>query len=317
VRAVRNTEGGVRVVDVEPAHVDTNADELVRVDVRASGICGSDLEMVRLLPPGPITLGHEFAGLLDDGRAVAVQPTVPCGSCDRCAAGAPQQCRNVLETMYGSARDGGMADAAVVDRSCLSFLPDGLAVRDASLVEPTAVALHACHRGGIERGMRVAVVGGGTIGLLSAAVARHLGADVAIAARHRAQLAAADALYVSTELGRRYDVVVEAAGSASAFEHATQLARGGGTIVLVATTWEPVEVSFLRAQMRETTIVPAFVYGHAHGEREFDTAARIVADHPELAPALVTHRFPLDDAAHAFDVARDRAHGAIKVVLEP
>jgi 2-desacetyl-2-hydroxyethyl bacteriochlorophyllide A dehydrogenase len=165
--------------------------------------------------------------------------------------------------------------------------------------------------------MSVAIVGGGAIGLLSAAVARRLGAEVAIVARHPAQLGAAEQLSVATEVGRNYDVVIEAAGTASAFERATQLARRGGRIALVSTTWEPISVTFMATQMKELTIVPAFVYGHSHGEREFDTAARIVAEHPELPTALITHRFPLADAAHAFGVAADRAHGAIKVVLEP
>jgi 2-desacetyl-2-hydroxyethyl bacteriochlorophyllide A dehydrogenase len=313
---VRNTSEGVRVVDVG-ARDDGVSGDSARVEVRAAGICGSDLEMVRLLPPGPVTLGHEFAGVLTDGRTVAVQPTVPCGACDRCLAGATQQCRHVLDTMYGTARDGGMADTVIVDASCLSPLPEGLRVEDASLVEPAAVALHACNRGGVSPGMRVAVIGGGTIGLLCAAVARHLGADVGLVARHDAQLRAAEELSVATEVGRAYDLVIEAAGSASAFDRATQLARGGAAVVLVSTTWEPISVSFLRAQMRELAILPAFVYGHVHGEREFDVAARIVAQHPEIPSALITHRFPLADATHGFAVAADRAHGAIKVVLEP
>jgi 2-desacetyl-2-hydroxyethyl bacteriochlorophyllide A dehydrogenase len=315
VRAVRNTADGIAVVDVEPRE---NAGEHeVRVDVRASGICGSDLEMVRLFPPGPVTIGHEFAGVLTDGRAVAIQPMVPCGECDRCVAGAAQQCRRVLETMYGTSRDGGMADTVVVDEACLSPLPAGLRIEDASLVEPTAVGLHACNRAGVAPGMRVAVVGGGAIGLLSAAVARHLGAEVAVVARHDAQRRAAEQLSVGTDVDREYDVVIEAAGTASAFERASQLTRRGGTIALVSTTWEPITVSFMAVQMEEITIVPAFVYGHLGGEREFDTAGRIVAAHPEIPAALITHRFPLDDAAQAFTVAADRAHGAIKVVLEP
>jgi threonine dehydrogenase-like Zn-dependent dehydrogenase len=63
--------------------------------------------------------------------------------------------------------------------------------------------------------------------------------------------------------------------------------------------------------------VPAFVYGEAHGRREFDTATTISAAHPEIAPALITHRFGLDEAPRAFAVAADRAQGSIKVVLHP
>jgi threonine dehydrogenase-like Zn-dependent dehydrogenase len=112
-------------------------------------------------------------------------------------------------------------------------------------------------------------------------------------------------------------VVLEAAGTASGFDEAAARCRRGGNVVLVSTTWEPIAISFLRAQMREVTILPAFTYSTANGAREFDTAVAILAGHSEIAPALITHRFGLDDAAHAFAVAGDRAHGAIKVVLHP
>jgi threonine dehydrogenase-like Zn-dependent dehydrogenase len=69
--------------------------------------------------------------------------------------------------------------------------------------------------------------------------------------------------------------------------------------------------------MREVTIVPAFVYGEAHGHREFETAAALLGEHPEIIEALITHRFGLEEAPRAFEVAGDRAHGAIKVVLHP
>ena len=109
----------------------------------------------------------------------------------------------------------------------------------------------------------------------------------------------------------------EAAGTSSGFDDAVRACRRAGTIGLVSTTWEPIPISFLNAQMREVTIVPAFVYGEAHGRREFETAATICAARPEIAPALITHRFGLDEAPRAFAVAADRAHGAIKVVLHP
>ena len=287
-----------------------------RVRVRSAGICGSDLEMVRTgLAAG--TLGHEIAGVLDDGTEVAVHPFVPCGACAQCGAGRPQLCRDATATMLGVFTDGGMADEVVVPESCVVPLPLGVGVLDASLVEPLAVVLHACNRAGIEPGMRVGVVGAGTIGLLCGAVARHLGADVAITARHDAQRRAAEALGLAVEAPRDRDVVFEAAGTTSGFDDAVRACRRTGTIALVSTTWEPIPISFLNAQMREVTIVPAFVYGEAHGQREFDTAALISAAHLEIAPALITHRFGLDEAPHAFAVAGDRAAGAIKVVLHP
>ena len=83
-------DGGVAVVDVDvtaPAH----ATDPVRVRVRSCGICASDLHLAAWNLP--VTLGHEFAGVLDDGTPVAVQPNAWCGTCDRCRAGETQLCR--------------------------------------------------------------------------------------------------------------------------------------------------------------------------------------------------------------------------------
>jgi threonine dehydrogenase-like Zn-dependent dehydrogenase len=311
VRAVRNTEAGIRVLDVPaPDHDGT------RVRVRGAGICGSDLEMVRTgLAAG--TLGHEIAGVLDDGTEVAVHPFVPCGACAQCQAGRLQLCRETTASMLGVFVDGGMAEEVVVPVSCVVPLPAGIGAPDASIVEPLAVSLHACHRAGVEAGMRVGVIGAGTIGLLSGALARHLGAEVSIVARHDAQRRAAEALGLGLGAPRDCDIVFEAAGTASGFDDAVRACRRSGTMALVSTTWEAISISFLNAQMREVTIVPAFVYGEAHGHREFETAAVVLGEHPEIIEALITHRFGLDEAPRAFEVATDRAHGAIKVVLHP
>ncbi|MED5438557.1 MAG: alcohol dehydrogenase catalytic domain-containing protein, partial [Actinomycetota bacterium] len=156
VRAVRTVDGAFRVVEVPEPDGDG-----VLVEVASAGICGSDLHMAGFGLPG--TFGHEVAGRLVDGTSVAVQPTVACGTCDRCSVGAAQQCRSMV--LYGIGRDGGMADRLVVEPSCLVALDDRIPVGDACLVEPIAVSIHAVHVGGVEAGNRVLVVGGGTIGL--------------------------------------------------------------------------------------------------------------------------------------------------------
>jgi threonine dehydrogenase-like Zn-dependent dehydrogenase len=308
---VRNTPDGVRVVDV-PVPDGPG----VRVRVRSAGICGSDLEMVRT-GIAMNTLGHEIAGVTDDGDEVAIHPFVSCGQCGHCKSGMPQLCAEIGDTILGIMCDGGMAEELLVDPSCLSPLPSGVDLENASLVEPAAVALHACNRAGITAGMQVGVIGAGTIGLLCGAVARHLGADVHITARHQSQRVAAEGLGVSIADARDCDVVIEAAGTASGFDAATQRCARGGTIVLASTTWEPLTISFMNPQLREQAILPVFAYGEAHEQREFDTAATILAAVPEIAPTLITHRFGLDEATRAFEVAGDRAHGAIKVVLHP
>jgi threonine dehydrogenase-like Zn-dependent dehydrogenase len=94
--------------------------------------------------------------------------------------------------------------------------------------------------------------------------------------------------------------------------------RPGGVVSIPALHWEGLAIpNGLQLTMKEVRLQYAFTYGHHHGEREVDQAAALLAVTPELAGAVVTHRFGLDDAPEAFRVAADRAAGAIKVVLEP
>jgi threonine dehydrogenase-like Zn-dependent dehydrogenase len=312
MRAVRHTENGIEVVDVPRADGDSGR---VRVQVRGAGICGSDLHMLTW-GPMPITLGHEMAGHLDDGTPVAIWPLAPCGTCDRCIAGEASQCRTATSTLYGLGRDGGMADEIVVEESCLVPLPAGLDVADAALVEPIACSVHALRRAQLRGDERVTVVGGGAIGLGAAAVARWMGCTVDVLARHEPQRHAADRIGAGVEPAGEYDVVVDAAGTKSAVATCFNLLRPGGTVALVASYWEPIEFPMFFT-MKEPVVVGSNMHGHDETGRDMDVAAQLLADLPEVAPAIITHRFPLDRAADAFSVAADRAAGAIKVLLEP
>jgi threonine dehydrogenase-like Zn-dependent dehydrogenase len=187
-------DGGVAVVDVElstPAYVS----DPVRLRVQSASICGSDLKMLSWSLP--VTLGHEFAGLLDDGTPVAVQPNAPCGECDLCRAGNDQLCQASNDRVRGIFTDGGLADEVIVDRADVVPLPDGIRVDVGALVEPAAVALHAAHQGGLHDDAppgRVLVIGAGSIGLLLVTMARDHGATVDLVARHPAQREAGERL---------------------------------------------------------------------------------------------------------------------------
>ncbi len=312
MRAVRHTDNGIEVIDVPRPDAD---DGRVRVHVRSAGICGSDLHMLTW-GPMPVTLGHEVAGHLDDGTPVAVWPLVPCGQCDRCAAGEVTQCRRAVTQSYGIGRDGGMADEMFVEESCVVPLPESLAVSDASLVEPIACSLHALRRAGLRGHERVAVVGAGMIGLAAALVARAAGSPTDVVARHDAQREAAARIGAGTAPEGEYDVVVDAAGTDSALRMCFDLLRPGGKVALVASYWEPVTFPQFFS-IKEPVVFGSNMHGHDENDRDMDAAARILAESPEAATAMITHRFPLDRAADAFSVAADRARGAIKVLLEP
>jgi 2-desacetyl-2-hydroxyethyl bacteriochlorophyllide A dehydrogenase len=315
VKAVRNTEAGITVVDVdEPDPGGVDADERVLVHVRSASLCGSDLHLAAM-GPLPFVLGHEFAGVLDDGTPVAVDPGEPCGTCALCTGGRRHLCASGV--IRGVSADGGMTERVWVRRDGLVRLPAGLPVEHACLVEPLAVSVHGLELAGITGGERVAVVGAGSIGLTATAAAAAAGCEVALEARHDHQRGAGEALGAAGPPTGDYDVVVEAAGTQSALDRAFDLVRPGGLVVFLSTFWEPVAFPGIVAMMKEATCKWAFTYAHHAGGRDLDTAAALLARRPEIATALVTHRFPLADAPEAFSVAADRARGAIKVVLEP
>jgi threonine dehydrogenase-like Zn-dependent dehydrogenase len=305
VRSVRNLASGIQTV-AGPAPSGTG----VRVRVTSAGICGSDLHAVAG-GPSPVVPGHEFGGLLDDGSLVAVQPFAPCTACPACRRGDEQLCPATRDFL-GATRDGGLADEVLVDPRCLVPVPAGVDRAAVALVEPIAVAVHAVERARLRPGERVLVIGGGSIGLLCAAVLADRGIEVDLLARHPAQLAVAEALGAGSAASGRYPVVVDAAGTGSSAEQALRALERGGRLVLVALPWQPVAFG-LALVLKEVSIVPAVYYGRG----EFAAAAEVLGRHPELPGLLVTHRYPLEDAAAAFEVAANRAAGAIKVHLIP
>ncbi len=312
MRAVRCVDGRPTVVDVA-----NPKGEGVRVRVASAGVCGSDLHMLELGMLDTFTIGHEFAGRLEDGRSVAIEPIHGCGACELCRAGDYNRCPMTLTDIAGISRDGGMADEVLVWPGAVVPLPAGVDARDACLVEPLGIAVHGFRMAGLRGDMRVAVIGGGTVGQTALAVARLAGCETAMSARHDAQKEAAQRLGAVALTDRPYDVVVEAAGTPSALGDAAKRCRPGGTIVVLGTYWEGVELPGMDISMKEITIVPSSMYGRDGPVRDMDVAAAALAQLPELPDAIITHRFPLDATAEAFATAADRSSGAIKVVLEP
>ena len=311
MRAIRCSGGSVQVVEVPAPQGDG-----VRVRIRSAGICGSDLHLLDGGFPLVHTLGHEMAGVTPDGTPVAIEPLLPCGDCEHCQSGAYNLCALGPGIIMGTAHDGGMADEILVPERCLVPLAAGVDPRDACLVEPLAVAVHGMRRAGLRGNQRVAVIGGGSIGLCAVAAATHAGAQATLVARHDAQREAGARLG-ARDLEGRFDLVVDAAGTKSALASALELCRPGGKLLLLATYWSGLELPGFALCMKEVNVIPASMYGRDGGSRDVEVAAGILASRPEIALSLITHRFPLHAAPEAFAVAADRQGGAIKVVLEP
>ena len=311
MRAVRADGTGVAVVDVDEPTGDG-----VLIDVVAAGICGSDLH---LLDAGFLTVtpGHEIAGFTPDGTAVAIEPMFSCGACVSCLGGEEPYCDDAMPNTMGIGIDGGMAQRVIVPERFLVPLASGVSPHDAALVEPLAVTVRSMGRVGVGAGRRVCVIGAGPIGLAAVAVAKHWGADVSLVARHDHQVEAGLRLGASVATDEPFDIVVDAAGSSASLAEAVRRTRKGGTVGIPATYWSPVEMPGMEMGMKEVSLVPSITYGHTTGPRDVEVAAAVLAATPAFPEAVITHRFALEDAATAFETARDRSAGAIKVVLEP
>lgn len=312
MKAVRCCDKHVQVVDVPAPSGDG-----VKVKVRSAGICSSDLHMINAGFELPVTLGHEVAGVLSDGRAVALEPIAPCGHCDMCVQGDYYLCRLGPGMIHGVGLEGGMAEEILVPERCIVSLPNNVSASDACLVEPLAVAAHGIRMLEISPKSTVAVIGAGAVGLAATAVLTPHVKTVALAARHDAQKQAGEQLGASLDPSEEYDVVVECAGNSKALEQAARLCKPGGTILLLATYWEGVTLPAFEVCLKNLKIFASSLYGRQGLVRDVELAAQLMSQRPELADILISHRLPLDAASEAFAIAADRQAGAIKVVLEP
>jgi L-iditol 2-dehydrogenase len=298
-------------------HVDAPVGEGVRIKVAAAGICGSDLHMLAMGFPIPFTLGHEIAGITPNGTPVAIEPMAYCGHCEYCARGDYNLCTRGSQMVIGVGSDGGMAEELIVPEHCLVPLPASVRVQDACLVEPLSVAVHGLARVELGHKDRVAVIGGGTIGLCAVAIAKLATNEVHLVARHAAQLQAGEQLGARLNAGSDYDLVIDCAGTSESIAQAVSLCKPGATLLLLATYWGGLTLPAFEVTMKQLKIITSSSQARSGLTRDVDIAASAMVKNPAIARALITHRFPLEAVEEAFAVANNRAAGAIKVTFNP
>jgi 2-desacetyl-2-hydroxyethyl bacteriochlorophyllide A dehydrogenase len=298
---------------VERARPDPQAGELL-IRVHACGICGTDRHIYHGESPArpPVILGHEFAGevvavgpgVSPDwiGRGVAVDPNIYCGQCEYCRDGRIQLCTGLKA--IGVTRDGGFAQFCVVPEAQALPVPAGLSLEEAAMTEPVACCLHGIDLADVRAGQRVAVLGGGAIGLILAQLARARGAvDIVISepAAPRRKMAAALGIdsVAPAELKERLpdgaDVVIEAAGTRVTAAQALEIARQGATILLFGVTpmGQKIEVEPFQIFRKELTIKGS----HINPFTMRRALALLESGQIRVAP-LITHRIGLADLAN-------------------
>jgi threonine dehydrogenase-like Zn-dependent dehydrogenase len=311
LKAVNYVGGKVTLLDVPPP-----SGPGVRVKITSAGICGSDLAILDSGFEIAGIPGHEMAGMLADGTPVAIEPVIPCGNCQYCRSGHYQVCISGTERIFGVGRNGGMAEEIVVPERCLVRLPRRLDIGTASLVEPLAVAVHGMRRAQAQPGDRVVVIGGGTIGLCAVAAAVAIGCKVSLVARHDHQKMAGARLGAD-EANGEYDIAVDSAGSESGAKEGCEWLRPNGKLLLLSASWGDVILPGLTLAAKEPEIVSSTMYSRDGVVRDIDNAAALLGNNPLIGQLIITHRYPLAAAVEAFEMARDRKSGVIKVVLEP
>jgi L-iditol 2-dehydrogenase len=325
MRAARlHAAGEIRLAD-EPLPAAEPGTSLVRVT--AVGICGSDLHWWTESGIGdarlgrPLVLGHENAGVVAAGRRggerVAIDPAIACENCRQCRDGYRNLCPQVRFAGHGEV-DGGMREFIRWPTALLHPLPDRLTNDDGALLEPLGVAAHTLDLGHLRLGAAAAVVGCGPIGLLVIALLRSAGASQVIAfdpLPHRRQAATrlgADlALEPAAEIAGEVDVAFEVAGNDEAVRLAVRAVRPGGRVVLAGIPGTD-EIGFPASVARRKGLTIAMV---RRMNDAYPRAIRLAQSGRIDLATLVTHHFPLTEAAQAMQTAARRE--GLKVIVEP
>ncbi|MGD0699851.1 MAG: alcohol dehydrogenase catalytic domain-containing protein [Trebonia sp.] len=309
------------------------------------GVCGTDLELLDgVVDPAyvryPLVPGHEWSGVIEavgpgvtaltPGQPVIAEGIIPDRVCAQCVRGNTNLCLTYDEigfTRAGAAADQLLLPAQVVHP--LAARAGGViggapvvSLADAALAEPAAVAWRGITRGQPRPGERIAVVGDGTVGLITAHLLRlYSPAGLVVFGQRgdQAGLAAelgatAFELASPAETPGQFDLVIEAAGKPAAVQDAIALARRGGRVVLLGLAGNGVRAALPIDDVVNNDLAITASFGYTSAAWA-DVAGLLRAAKIHLSP-LITHRFPLESFADAYRTLREGTGPRGKVLLE-
>lgn len=304
------------------------------VRIAWAGICGSDREVLAGHRPAdyvryPLVPGHEWSGTVVEigpgedaallGRKVVGEGFRACLRCPACRRGETNLCQAGYQET-GFTEPGAWADFLTLPARLLHVLPDDADLRAAAVLEPAACVASACLRAAVVPGERVAVVGGGTLGLLAVQLLAAVSpADLTVVhpRLERTALAmecGATSVVTPEQAGSLapFDAVIEAAGVPGTAAQSLGLTRRGGRVVLTgipgADSVSPTDI--VLGELTVHSVFGASSNAWQHAVRAF--AAGVLR--PDL---LVTHEIALDDVAEAFRVLTEERGRVVKVLLKP
>lgn len=296
----------------------------VLIRIRASGICGSDVQ--RVFEKGtysfPTIPGHEFGGEIIDaddkslvGRKCAVFPLLPCRDCSCCELGDYAQCEDY--NYFGSRCDGGFAELISVPQWNIVLAPDEISFEEIAMTEPCAVALHSLEKTDFRTGSSVCVFGAGPIGIMVGKWARLKGASkITLVDIDERKIEFARKLGFETEIDGLYDFVIEGAGVSASYENSTKVAKPFATVVLMGNPVKDMVISQKGYSdiLRKELIIKG-TWNSSFNSRINDWET-VLANLKELdILALVSHRFNISECNEAFDLMKTQREFFSKVMF--
>lgn len=317
MKALRFTAGELRLDEV--ARPRSEGEAIVRVT--KSGICNTDIEIVRGYAGFEGTIGHEFVGVVEGGsvpemvgKRVVGEINAGCGRCPLCLTNDPRHCTG--RTVLGiKNRDGAHAEFLRLPESNLVMVPDSVSDEQAVFVEPLAAAYGITEQIAIVPETRVAVIGDGKLGLLCALSMALVSNQVTLFGRYASKLSIAERQGIegvlpaeAAKMSSLFDVVVEASGSEAGFASALDLVRPRGKVVLKSTfqgspTWEA-----WRVVVDEITVI-----GSRCGR--FEPAMELLREGMIDVTPLISSDMRLENGVAAVEEAQKK--GVLKVLLTP
>jgi D-arabinitol dehydrogenase (NADP+) len=320
--------GRAAVIEV-PVPSPTGDDVLIRVI--ASGICGTDIHILRgeYLGGYPVIPGHEFAGEVASigpmvshfkpGDRVAIEPNISCNNCFNCLNNRQNFCLNWQA--IGVSRPGGMAEYVLAPENAVFSIGD-LPFESGAFVEPLSCVLHGIERVRIHLADRIAILGAGPIGNLLLQVSRLQGAghitvvDKNVARAAFAAETGADQVFTDVENLEKdsYDVVIDATGYIPIMQRTVEYARYGGTILLfgVPPSGKPMTVEAFQIFRKGLTILSSFT----SVRNSYQAVALLQSGQVDVSH-LVSHKLSLEGFTHGVELIEQGLENVKKVILLP
>ncbi|MDR2021202.1 MAG: zinc-dependent alcohol dehydrogenase family protein [Treponema sp.] len=303
----------------------------VRIKIKASGICGTDIHIFRgeYLGTYPVIPGHEFSGVVEEtgsavtrfkaGDHVAIEPNISCDNCHACLNNRQNFCENW--NGVGVTLPGGFAEYAVVPEKAV-FNIGKLPFLSGAFVEPLSCVLHGVERARIKLADRVLILGAGPIGiLLSKAIQLQGASEIIQVDKNKARLELAkksgavrtfDSLDALEKDG--YDVVVDASGSKFLMEQTIPYVRKGGTVLLFGVPQRDAKLELPAFTIFEKGL---FLLSSYTSVRNSIQAVRLLESGKIDVSSLVSHQLPMEEFTRGIELLEKGLEGVLKVVILP